>query len=121
MPATGDSASGWPMTGVDDAARDFAAVFDRLGLPYAIMGGLAVRLHAIPRPTFDVDFTVAVARDALPTVYREAMELGYAVPTAQAAGWVDTVRGLPVVKFQLFVGGRALDVDVFLAETPFQQ
>ena len=108
------------MTGVDDAARDFAAAFDRLGLPYAVMGGLAVRLHAIPRPTFDVDFTLAAPRDALPTLYREAESLGYAVPAAQAAGWVDTVRGLPVVKFQMFVGGRSLDVDVFLAETPYQ-
>ncbi len=84
------------------------------------MGGIAVRLHALPRPTFDVDFTAAIARDALPDVYRAAEEIGFTIPAAQASGWIDTVRGLPVVKFQWFVGSRAIDVDVFLSETPFQ-
>lgn len=109
------------MPGIDAAARDFANLFDRLGLPYAIMGGLAVRVHAVPRATFDVDFTVAVPRGSLPTLYAEVERLGYAVPEAQKGGWIDTVRGLPVVKFQLTLADRPLDVDAFLAETPFQR
>ena len=108
------------MPGIDDAARDFAALFDRHGLPYAIMGGLAVRVHAIPRPTFDVNFTVAVPRDALPALYPEVEQLGYVVSDAQKGGWIDTVGGLPVVKFQVILAGRPLDIDAFLAETPFQ-
>lgn len=108
------------MKGVDAAARDFAALFERLQVPYAIMGGLAVRVHAIPRPTFDVDFTAALPRSELATLYRAAEELGYAVPDVQRAGWIDTVRGLAVVKLQLFLGDWAIDIDVFLAETPFQ-
>lgn len=31
------------------------------------------------------------------------------------------MRGLPVVKFQWFVGSRAIDVNVFLSEPPFQK
>ena len=50
------------MKGLAETLRDFVSLFDRLGLPYAVMGGLAVRVYGIPRPTYDVDFTVAIAR-----------------------------------------------------------
>jgi len=108
------------MKGLDEVARRFAALFEQLGVPYAIMGGLAVRVHALPRPTFDVDFTALLPRDALSDLYVAAEKLGFSIPSAQRAGWVDQVHGLPVIKFQWFLGGRAIDVDVFLAESPFQ-
>lgn len=108
------------MQGVDAAARMFADLFERHELPYAIMGGMAIRVYAIPRPTFDVDFTVAIDRDALPTLYEAAEALGFSIPTVQKTGWIDRVRDFPVVKFQWFIGDRAIDVDLFLAEKPFQ-
>ncbi len=45
------------MQGLDEAARAFIKLFEQLGVPYVLMGGLAVRIYALPRPTFDVDFT----------------------------------------------------------------
>jgi hypothetical protein len=39
--------------------RDLVAFFDEMRLPYALMGGLAVRVHGIPRPTYNIDFSVA--------------------------------------------------------------
>ena len=108
------------MKGLDDAARRCVDLFDQLGVPYAIMGGLAVRIHALPRPTFDVDFTASLSRDALSKLYQAAERLGFSIPRAQRTGWVDQVHGLPVIKFQWFLDERAIDVDVFLAETPFQ-
>ena len=61
---TARCSSGWQppregMQTLDEAARDFIALFERMGIPYAVMGGMAVRIYALPRPTFDVDFTVA--------------------------------------------------------------
>jgi hypothetical protein len=41
------------MKTLDDAAREFIELFERLAIPYALMGGLAVRTYALPRPTFD--------------------------------------------------------------------
>ena len=46
------------MQGLDEVARQFVRLFESQGIPYALMRGLAVRIHAIPRPTFDVDFNV---------------------------------------------------------------
>jgi hypothetical protein len=46
------------MKHVEAAARDFITIFNRMQLPYALMGGLAVRAFGVPRPTYDVDITL---------------------------------------------------------------
>lgn len=73
------------------------------------------------RPTFDVDFTAAVGRDRLPLLYQRLKEIGYTVSEEYAKGWVDKVAEMPIVKTRLFVEGRSIDVDIFLAESPYQQ
>ncbi len=45
--------------------HEFAEMFDRLRIPYAIMGGWAVRLYGLPRPTYDIDFTITADRSRL--------------------------------------------------------
>jgi predicted nucleotidyltransferase len=104
-----------------DVIHDLATLFDRLSLPYAIMGGIAVRAYGLPRPTYDVDFTLAVPRDRLRDLFTAVAELGYSVPTAYEGGWVDQVGGMPLVKIRLYLDGKGIDADVFLAETAFQQ
>ena len=110
------------MNQLAQALGDFARIFDALSVPYAIMGGLAVRVHGIPRPTHDVDITVAVERERLPEVYDAVRAAGYTVPEAYQSGWVDNLAGMPLVKFRLHLAdGRGVDVDIFLAESEFQQ
>jgi hypothetical protein len=75
--------------------HDFAALFDRLQVPYAIMGGWAVRMYGLPRPTYDVDFTIAIERERLPELYDTATDMGFTAPEQFVAGWVDTVAGMP--------------------------
>jgi len=101
--------------------HDFATLFDGLRVPYAIMGGWAVRMYGLPRPTYDVDFTIAIDRERLPELYDAAMEMGFTVPEQFVAGWVDTVAGMPLVKFRLYLLDRGIDVDVFLSESDYQQ
>lgn len=99
---------------------DFVSIFDRLQIPYVVMGGLAVRTYGIPRATYDVDFTIALERAKLPDFLRQAEDFGYTVPDAYQSGWVDQVGGLSVVKLRSWLEGRSVDVDFFLAESPFQ-
>ena len=108
------------MSGLTAALRDFVSLFERMELPYVLMGGFAVRVYGIPRPTYDVDFTIAIARERLPELYRAISELGYTVPEPYESGWVDRVAGMPVVKARLFFEGSTIDVDIFLAESAFQ-
>ena len=103
-----------------DVAKEVAGVFDELNVPYAIMGGLAARSHAIPRPTWDVDFSAVLSADRL-CLFVERMEAaGYVVPEPYRNGWVDQVGNMPVVKVRLWMKERTIDVDIFLAENPHQ-
>lgn len=101
---------------------DFVRLFERLDLRYVIMGGLAVRVHGIPRPTHDVDFTVAIDRSELAVLFDAVTDLGYSVPPPYERGWVDEVGGMPLIKFRTYLDAEhGIDVDIFLAESAFQQ
>lgn len=45
--------------------RDVTRALDEAGVPYCIVGGLAVNLHGIPRTTFDVDGVVPREADTV--------------------------------------------------------
>lgn len=109
------------MTDLTAVIHDLVGLFDRLRLPYAIMGGIAVRAHGLPRPTFDVDFVLAVPRERLADLFTALKEAGYTVSDHYHGGWVDSVGGMPLFKVRLFLEGRGIDADVFLVENEFQK
>lgn len=109
------------MTDLPAVIVDLVDLFDRLSLPYAIMGGIAVRAHAIPRPTYDVDFTLAAPPERLGELLAAIEARGYTVPDQYAGGWTDRVGGMPLVKIRLYLDGRGVDADIFLVETSFQR
>jgi hypothetical protein len=109
------------MKDLADALRNLVGLFDRLGAPYLVMGGMAVRIYGIPRPTQDLDFTLAIEADRLVELFAALGDLGYAVPEPYWTGWVDRVAGMPVVKARLDLKGRGIDIDIFLVESRFQQ
>ncbi|HJZ91321.1 MAG TPA: nucleotidyl transferase AbiEii/AbiGii toxin family protein [Gemmataceae bacterium] len=108
------------MSPLTQSLVELTRLFDRLGLAYALMRGLAVRVYGIPRATYDIDFTLAIRREYLEGLYQAVEGLGYTVPEAYASGWVDEVAGMPLVKFRLYVEDNGIDIDVFLAESPYQ-
>jgi hypothetical protein len=96
------------------------AQLERLSIEYVIMGGLAVRAYSIPRATEDIDFTLALDRDRLPELFDALESENYTIPEPYRSGWVDDVKGLKLVKLKRYVVGHGIDVDLFLAESPFQ-
>jgi hypothetical protein len=109
------------MNDLDRTLHEIVSLFERREIPYVLMGGLTVRIYGIPRPTYDIDFTLAMPRESLPEFYRTLQELGYTVPEPYLTGWLDCVAGMPVVKIRFFGGERGVDVDFFLAESEYQQ
>jgi hypothetical protein len=97
------------------------AILERLKVKYVVMGGLAVRAYAIPRATEDIDFTLALSRERLSELYEALEEHGYAVPEPYRQGWVDQVNGLSLIKLKRYVQDRSIDVDLFLAESSYQE
>jgi predicted nucleotidyltransferase len=101
--------------------RDLIRLFRESKIPYALMGGMAVSVHGIPRPTHDLDFTIAIERERLPEFYAAVEELGYSVPDVHQSGWVDLVAGMPLVRVRQWVDDKVIDIDLFLAESSFQE
>lgn len=109
------------MNELDRILREMVALFERREIPYVLMGGLTVRVYGIPRPTYDIDFTLAVSRASLPEFYRTLQSLGYTIPEPYLKGRLDQVAGMPVVKIRFFGEATGVDVDFFLAESEYQQ
>lgn len=108
------------MKDLTQALCEIAEIFDSLSARYAVTGGIAVRIHGIPRPTHDADFTVALDRQRLTEFFQRAMDAGYTVAEPYLRGWVDQVAGMPLVKLRMYLEDHGVDVDVFLAESEFQ-
>jgi len=96
-------------------------MFEELRVHYAVMGGIAVRAHGLPRPTYDVDFVISVQHDQLTEIFEKLAELGFSIPEIYRQGWVDRVAEMPLIKVETYIDGRAVAVDIFLAETSFLQ
>lgn len=109
------------MKDLKKSLEELCGLFERLGISYAVMGGIAIRAYGIPRPTHDIDFTLAIERENLPSLFKAVSDLGYTVPEGYTGGWVDQVAGMPLVKCRFYMAGNGIDIDIFLAESAFQK
>lgn len=109
------------MTDLTSTLDLLVALLDRMAIKYVLMGGLVVLAYSIPRATEVIDLTLALKRDGLPALYDALEEQCYAVPEPYRSGWVDQVKDLKLIKLKRYVGDHAIDVDLFLAESPFQE
>ena len=66
-----------PLQPALDAALD---ALERLGLRYAVVGGLAVGAWGVPRATKDVDLYAELATAVRPRLRRELLQLDFDVP-----------------------------------------
>lgn len=108
------------MTPVEQLLRDLVGLFESTSLPYALMGGMAVRAHGLPRPTYDVDVTIGCDRANLPSLFARIDALGYEVGDQYRGGWLDTVADMPLFKASTFADGCTVAADIFVAENEFQ-
>ncbi|MEX2142680.1 MAG: nucleotidyl transferase AbiEii/AbiGii toxin family protein [Pirellulales bacterium] len=108
------------MKEIAETLYDFVQALETLNLPYAIMGGFAVRVYGIPRSTQDVDIIVLCSDETLQSLFREIEDRGYAVDEVYRRGGKDSVAGMPLVKCKRYIGGYPIDVDIFLCESLFQ-
>jgi hypothetical protein len=98
---------------------DAVQVLDELKIPYAVMGGFAVRAWGIPRPTYDVDLAVAVGDHDLQRLLAALQKAGFDVPEEFRGGFRDIVGAMRKVKVTRFAAGAVWDVDLFMAQGPF--
>jgi len=97
-----------------DDVRDHV---ERLGIPYAVMGGIAATAWGMPHFTKDVDLALGVgAADAAPQL-RTLDAAGYVVPEEFLGGWTDRLAGTRKLSVRKFIGDHVWDADLFLQES----
>src|SRR5436190_22816910 len=86
---------------VHAALRRITQRLNELGIPYAVVGGLALFNHGFRRFTEDVD--ILVTRDGLKQLHAKLDGLGYVRPFSQSKNLRDTDAG---VKIEFLVTGQ---------------
>jgi hypothetical protein len=97
-----------------------ARLCDDCDVPYMVMGGVAVAVHAIPRPTLDVDLTIRADEACLLAFLESASENGFLVPDHYRFGFTDSLKGMHKLQLSCFVDEIEHDVDLFLVTTDYQ-
>ena len=76
------------------ALRSIARRLDELGIPYAVVGGMALFHHGLRRFTEDVD--ILVSKGDLKRIHQELGGLGYLPPHARSKHLRDTELGVKI-------------------------
>ncbi|OAI54209.1 hypothetical protein AYO47_03320 [Planctomyces sp. SCGC AG-212-M04] len=79
---------------VFDALRNITKRLEEFGIPYGIVGGMAMFRHGFRRYTEDVD--LLVTRESLDRIHKELTGLGYLPPHANSRHLRDTSNGVRV-------------------------
>lgn len=85
---------------VQQAMRRIAKRLDELGVPYAIVGGMALFQHGFRRFTEDVD--ILVTKDSIPVIHEKLEGRGYLAPFTGSKNLRDTELG---VKIEFLITG----------------
>lgn len=101
-------------------AQEVTAILDELSIPYMLMGGLAVRFWAIPRPTYDVDLTILADDSQVSRLVSRLEHDGYSIPPEVAKGWRAALSGMRKITVRKFLDRDSWRIDLFLVTTEYQ-
>lgn len=87
------------MTRLEAALAEVVSVLDGVGIPYALIGGLAVSLWGEVRATLDIDLALWVNEDRIPETVN-ALCARLAPLPKDPVGFVQSTRVLPVMTSQ---------------------
>lgn len=105
-----------PLFVLFDELRD---VLGAAGVPYAVMGGVAVAHWGLPHYTHDLDIAIGVSAERVAGLLRALDDAGFIVPDQFRAGWTDRLAGTRKLVVKKFIDGHVWDVDVFLEDSEF--
>ena len=102
---------------LNEALRRVVTALDRLEVPYALIGGLAVAARGVVRATEDVDFIVGIPLIEASSLERSLRENGFPATLHHAAA--DDPIGA-VIRLTIPLSGREVKCDILLASRAWQ-
>lgn len=84
---------------ISETLQDVGGYLDKLGVPWCVIGGLAVSARAAPRFTLDADLAVAVDTDAAAEdIVRGLLSRGFVVATSIEQQSAQRLAGVQLVR-----------------------
>jgi len=102
---------------LNEALRKVVAALDKLEIPYALIGGLAVAARGAVRATQDVDLIVALPVQEAPSLERSLRGNGFQATFYRGTA-DDPIAG--VIRFAIPVAGTEIKCDVLFASRQWQ-
>jgi hypothetical protein len=102
---------------LNEALQKVVAALDKLEIPYALIGGLAVAARGAVRATQDVDLIVALPVQEAPSLERSLRGNGFQA-TFYRGTTDDPIAG--VIRFAIPVAGTEIKCDVLFASRKWQ-
>jgi hypothetical protein len=102
---------------LNEALRKIVTALDRLEIPYALIGGLAVAARGAVRATQDVDLIVALPVQEAARLEKSLKDMGFH-PTFHRGVADDPVAG--VIRLAVPVGGAHVECDLLFASREWQ-
>lgn len=102
---------------LNEALRKVVTALDRLGVPYALIGGLALAARGAVRATQDVDLIVAIPIREAPSLERSLRESGFKSRFHRGVA-DDPIAG--VIRLAVPVAGAEVKCDILFASLPWQ-
>ncbi len=100
-----------------EALVSIVRLFEKLGLEYAIIGGLAASLHGEPRTTVDIDVQIVADDPDVDRLLRESVLHGFAYDKAL----VERTRQSNIVPIDYVAAGPPVRIDIALTVMPFER
>jgi predicted nucleotidyltransferase len=101
---------------VESLVARLARAIEDAGLPYMVIGGMAVLVYGEPRLTKDIDITLGVDGDALPQVLRMAERLDLQVLVDDPEQFISSTMVLPLLD-----AITGLRVDMMFSWSPYER
>jgi hypothetical protein len=102
-----------------DSVYRIVGALERVRMPYAFIGGVALNTWGVPRATFDLDLTLSVPTGRDGELLGELRRIGVVVEEAFEGGFRDRVQGMEKLHVHLPAGASLMAIDLFEATTPF--
>ena len=104
-----------------EALRVLLAFLGQRRVDYMVMGGLAVRMLALPRTTMDIDVMLGIQERDVAAFAQAADQAGFHVDEPFRRGFVDQVAGLGKFHFDVSERGRSVRIDAFVLSSEYQR
>lgn len=101
--------------------EELVLFFEKHGILYLVMGGVAVRFWGIPRPTYDLDFTLKVEPENIPRLCEGLRNEGFSVLEGHEKDFTDHLAGMKNFGVVRYIEGKEIRVDMFLVTTSYQK